>query len=248
MKGFFAILGRAILWSLGTSLTVFAVAFIGPLLMGGPGAHQGPLGAFYFAPIAFRIVLPIGYILQYRRALDLDGAGKATYLVVLALILLQAVSPARIIAALDLSIDLAGYSREERLQHAPALNEQERSLRESTQLDLRVGVQNLRFPPVYTNKLVSDLDETGLFQVVKELAQMEDVDLVATVTGTYWGDKNGQRFTLRWAKDGSAEEEVRVYYTIGGIMSGAKDRRQYIDRLAIEVIQAVRALQTTSSE
>jgi hypothetical protein len=37
--------------------------------------------------------------------------------------------------------------------------------------------------------------------------------------------------------------QLRVYYTVGGIFSAMGDRRQCLDRLAVEVIRAVETLQ-----
>jgi hypothetical protein len=248
VKELVAILGKALLWGAGISAVVFVLAFIGPLMVGGPGAHQAPLAAFLFAPVAFPLVLLVVYVLQYRRALRLSGAGKSGYAVVLVLLLIPAVSAARFLASLDLPVDTARYGRQERFRHAAPMTDDERRLRESTHFDLRVRVENPRFPPVYTGVLVTDLAATGLFRVVDARVTPETADLVATVTGSYYGDKQGLSFTLRRA-DGQANElQLKVYYIVGGIFSQLSDRRQYLDRLAVEVIRAVQTLQATTPQ
>jgi hypothetical protein len=239
MKELVAILARALLWAVGVSAMVFAVFFIGPMMIGG-----SPLGAFLLAPTAFPPALFVASVLQYRRALRLDGAAKAAYLVVLALVLIPAVPAARFLATLDLSINTTAYSREQRLLHAAPMTDDERRLRESTHFDLRVRVENPRFPPVYAEALVTDLGAIGLFRTVDERVTPETADLVATVTGQYYGDKTGQSFTLRRADGRASAVQLRVYYTVGGIFSAMGDRRQYLDRLAVEVIRSVETLQT----
>jgi hypothetical protein len=237
MKELVAILGRALLWAFGAAAVVFAVLFIGPMLIGG-----SPLAAFLLAPMAFPPALFVASVLQYRRALRLAGTAKAAYAVVLALILIPAVPAARFLAKLDLSIDTAAFGRERRLVHAPPVTDDERRLRESTHFDLRVRVENPRFPPVYTDALVTDLAATGLFHTVDESVIPETKDLVATITGQYYGDKTGQSFTLRRADGRASAVQLKVYYTVGGIFSAMGDRRQYLERLA-EVIRAVETLQ-----
>ena len=242
VKDFLAILGKALLWAIGTSAVVFVVTFIGPLIIGGPGAHQGPLGAFILAPMAFPLVLLLAYLLQYRRALRLAGAGKAAYAVVFVILLVPAVSATRFLARLHLSIDTAGYSRKERLLHAAAITDDERRLRDSTHFDFGVRVENPRFPPVYTGVLVTDLTATRLFRAVDERMTMENAKLVASVTGSYYGDRQGLSFTLRRTDGQAAPVQLKVFYTVGGIFSQMGDRRQYLDRLAVELIRAVRTL------
>ena len=239
MKELVAIVARTLLWAVGVSAMVFAVFFVGPMMIGG-----SPLGAFLLAPTAFPPALLVASLLQYRRALRLGGAAKAAYLVVLALVLIPAVPAARFLATLDLSINTTAYSRERRLLHAAPMTDDERRLRESTHFDLRVRVENPRFPPVYADALVTDLGATGLFRTVDDgNTTPETADLVATVTGQYYGDKAGQSFTLRRADGRASAVQLRVYYTVGGIFSAMGDRRQYLDRLAVEVIRGVETLQ-----
>ena len=57
---------------------------------------------------------------------------------------------AQFFTRLDLSIDTARYCRAERPRRAPPIPDNERHQRQSTHFDLRVGVDNPRFPPVYT--------------------------------------------------------------------------------------------------
>ena len=239
MKELVAILGRAMLWAVGASAVVFTVFFIGPMLIGG-----SPLAAFVLAPMAFPPALFIVSVLQYRRALRLDGAAKAVYAVVLALVLIPGVPAARFLAKLDLSINTAASGRAQRLLHASPMTDDERRLRESTHFDLQVRVENPRFPPVYTGVLVTDLRATGLFRIVDESVTPETADLVAAVTGSYYGDKQGLSFTLRRTDGQASPVQLKVYYTVGGIFSAMGDRRQYLDRLAVEVIRAVATLQS----
>ncbi|MCZ6717578.1 MAG: hypothetical protein O6944_00225 [Gammaproteobacteria bacterium] len=53
MHDFLKILGISFGAAGGLAILVFIIAFFGPLLIGGPGAHQGPLGAFIYAPVVF---------------------------------------------------------------------------------------------------------------------------------------------------------------------------------------------------
>jgi hypothetical protein len=106
MKELVAVLGRALLWAVGASAVVFAVFFIGPMMIGG-----SPLAAFLLAPMTFPPALFVASVLQGRRALRLGGAAKAAYAVILALVLVPAVPAARFLATLDLSIDTAAFSR-----------------------------------------------------------------------------------------------------------------------------------------
>ena len=248
MNEFFVILGKAILWAVGTSAVVFAIAFIGPLMIGGPGAHQAPLGAFLFTPAAFPLVLLVATVIQFRRAGRLGGAGHAAYGITLALMLVPAVMAFRFLATLNFTIDTAGYSHKERFLHAAALTDDERRSRDSAHFDLRVRVENPRFPPVYTGVLVTDLAATGLFGAVDERVTPETADLVATVTGSYYGDEQGLSFALRRADRPAGEVQIKVYYTVGGIFTPMSDRRQYLDRLAVEVIRAVEALQAAAPQ
>ncbi len=43
MKDLFAILAKTLRWTFAISAVVFVVTFIGPLLIGGPGAHRQPV-------------------------------------------------------------------------------------------------------------------------------------------------------------------------------------------------------------
>ena len=243
MKELAAILGRALLWAVGASAVVFAVAFIGPMLIGG-----SPLGAFLLGPTAFPPALLIAAVLQYRRALRLGGAAKAAYAIVLGLLLVPAVPAARSLATLDLSIDTAAHTRATRLLHAAPMTADERQVRESTHFDLHVRVENPRFPPVYTGVLVTDLATTGLFRIVDDGGAPDTADLVATVTGSYYGDKAGLSFTLGRADGRSSPVQLKVYYTVGGVFTAIGDRRQYLDRLAVEVIRAVETLQAGAAD
>jgi hypothetical protein len=101
VKGFFTILGTALLWAFAASGLAFA-AFLVPMFLDMPGAHQAPLGAIILGLPAFLLVLPIAYIVQFRRALRLNGAGKVGYVVVLVLLLVPTVSVVRFISKMFL--------------------------------------------------------------------------------------------------------------------------------------------------
>ena len=246
MKDFLAILGKALLWAAGVSAAVFVVALIGPAMLGGPGSHQAFILAFLLAPAAFPLVLLAAIALQYRRAGRFGAVGRAAYAIALAVMLVPAAMSVYFVASFDIKLDFAGMSREERFRNAAALTEEERRLRESTHFDLRVRVENPRFPPVYTGVLVTDLASTGLFRTVNESTSPETADLVASVTGSYYGDKQGASFTLRRADGKGGAIQLKVYYIVGGFGARLVDHPQYLDRLAVETIRAVETLQAAA--
>jgi hypothetical protein len=94
--------------------------------------------------------------------------------------------------------------------------------------------------------LVTGLASTGLFRTVDERVTPENADLVATVTGSYYGDRQGLSFALRRADRPVGEVQIKVYYNVGGIFTQMSGRRQYLDRLAMEVIRAVETLQAAA--
>ncbi len=244
MREFLKILGWSFGAAGGLASFVFILAFFGPLLIGGPGAHQGPLGAFIYAPATFFLVFVIASLIQIRRALRLSIGGKFAYFGLLALFLIPTARIVGFISEIDFvksvrNIDLKSYSKSERLKHIPPLTDDERRLLRSTHFNIRVGVVNPSAPVVYTRSLIRDLKKTGLFDEVAEFGQMGKADLIATLTGGYYGDKAGQSFTLKPPGGPGKEISIRIYYTLGGLLSGGGEQNQYLDRLSVALINAV---------
>jgi hypothetical protein len=80
-------------------------------------------------------------------------------------------------------------------QHALVpLNAEERALIRSRRFDVQVGVDGGTFPPIYRTRLIDDLGRTGLFTAVAAARDTQSADLIASVTGTYYGDKAGHSF------------------------------------------------------
>ncbi len=244
MHDFLKILGISFRAAGGLAILVFIVAFFGPLLIGGPGAHQGPLGAFIYAPAAFFLVFFVALLIQFRRALRLSTGWKFAYFVLLLLSLIPAARIVGFISEIDFvksvrNIDLKSYSKSERLKHIPPLTDDEGRLLKSTHFNMRVVVVNPRMPVAYTRSLIDDLKKTDLFDEVAEFGQMGKADLIATLTGGYYGDKGGQSFTLKPPDGPGKEVPIKIYYTLGGVLSGGEEKKQYLDRLSVTLINVV---------
>ena len=243
MRDFLSIAGKAIVVACGVAFLVFILAFVGPLVIGGPGAHQAPLAAFFYAPGVFFLAFVITLVVQIRKALRLNIGGKIAYFVVLALFLVPTVNIVGIVSGVDpvtwvRNADFKAYSKSERLKYIPPLTEEERRLLQTTHFSIRIGVVNPKFPAVYTRSLVDDLKKTGLFDDVAALDQMEKVDLITTLKGTYYGDKQGQSFTLQPPDGPGKEVSIKVFYILGGLLANG-EQQQYLDRISVALIDTV---------
>ena len=244
MRDFLRILGKSIGWASALTILVFILSFNWALSVGG---SQTPLVSAVLAPITFFLVLTIVMLTQFRRAVQLSPGAKLAYFVFLAFFLIHSVHDVPVLwktvfAISSQSVDAKKITREERLKHTPPLTQDEHLLLQSTHFNARVGVVNPRFPPAYTRGLIEDLERTGLFDEVAELEQMDRADYIATIKGRYYGDKNGQNFSLQQPEGPTKEIEINVYYTLGGSKSFVKDTKQYRARLSVETINAVQAL------
>ncbi len=243
MRDFLSISGKALVVACGVAFAIFVLAFVGPLLIGGPGAHQAPLAAFFYAPGVFFLAFVVALVVQVRAALRLNIGGKIAYFVLLVLFLVPTVNIVGVVSGIVpvgwvRNADFKAYSKSERLKHIPPLSEEERRLLQSSHFNIRIGVVNPKFPAVYTRSLVDDLKKTGLFDEVAALDQMGKVDLIATVKGTYYGDKEGQRFTLQPADGPGKEVSIKVFYILGGLLASG-EQQQYLDRLSVALVNTV---------
>ncbi len=102
-----------------------------------------------------------------------------------------------------------------------------------------------RFYPVYERALIQDLEATGLFEQADSVDETADADLVATLI-----NRPPTSFSLALSDDPESGIPITVYYDLGRLrLLGAplgnqrqRDRRQYLDRLSVEVIKAVSQL------
>ena len=222
----------ALRWAFWTALLLFSIAFSTPLIIGGPGASLAPVFAFLLAPVVFCFAFVLALI-QPR-------LGKIMLLVTLALGTLA----------------IPWYWLEMPKGKAPTLlplTIEERELLHSTRFDLRVAVTKGRFPEVYQRKLVVELNEMGIFKEVGRVGDVDSPDLIATPLGQYYGDQEGERFSLQLSAhpEQKLKVEVKVWRYIWGIPSMLSDRypgrTRYRERLAIEVIRKVDELRSLST-
>lgn len=218
---------RALLWAFGISFLVFILfssVFLGNL---------GPIPALVYSPIAFVASFIVFWIVETLLASATDLTRKVTYLVLCVILLAPVVA--------YIGINHRDFTRTGRMEHAPPLTDEERLLVQATRLNLRIGVANPSRPPVYTRSLISDLQETCLFQATGEIEKLEKADVVATITGAYWDDKTGFRFILHPPEQLKEGVEIKIFYKLG-LSIGNRDHRQYIDRLSVELIKASQTL------
>lgn len=209
----------AVKWASGVATLAFIVMFLTPLLIGGPGAHQAPLLAVLLTPIVFVVTL-----------------------------LLALVRPRLALIAIAASV---GYPAWYYLHMPPRepqhtlerLNAEEQALIRSRHFDLRVGVDGGKAPPIYRANLIDDLDRTGLFTAVAAMEDTPSPDLIATVTGSYYGDKTGHSFSLQWPRRPDRSVSVKVWhYASGGPLLYASRHRLQVERLALAVVRQMDAL------
>lgn len=210
-------LGTALRWTLLTTLLAFAAMFFTPLILGGPGGSLAPIFAIVLAPVIFLVTLALTLI--HPRLGIITIAASLLYPV-----WYYAKSPPR---------------RPE--GSLLPLNAEERAAIRSRHFGARVAVDPGRFPPAYQKSLVEDLGRTGLFTEVGSIGGTRSPDLIATVTGGYYGDTTGQHFSLHWANRTDQEVEVKVWHYVPGCLYW-NARRLEVERLTLEVIRQMDAL------
>ena len=209
----------ALKWACGAAALAFMVLFLTPLVIGGPGAHQAPLLAFALTPIIFVATLLL--TLVWSRLGLIAIAASLLY-------------PAWYY--------VRSPAREPRATLEP-LNTEEQALVRSKHFEARVAVDGGRFPPIYRAELIEDLGRTRLFSAVNAVEDAPSADLIATVMGSYYGDKTGHSFSLRRPQQPERSVRVRVwYYASDGPFLYASRHRLLVERLALEVIRQMDAL------
>ena len=209
----------ALKWALGAATSAFTVMFLTPLVIGGPGAHQAPLLAFLLTPIVFVATLVMTFV--WSR-----------------------LGPIAIMASLLYPAWYYSRMPPRDPEHTLVpLNAEERALIRSRRFNMRVAVDGGKFPPIYRTNLIDDLGRTGLFTAVSALRGTQSADLIASVTGSYYGDKAGHSFSLRWPQHPERSVSVKVwYYASDGPLLYASRHRLQVERLALEVVRQMDAL------
>ena len=209
----------ALKWAGGAAVLAFIVTFLAPLAIGGPGAHQAPLVAFLATPIIFVLTLML--------ALVWSRLGLIT-------IVASLLYPAWYYFQMP-PRDSQGT--------LVSLSPEERALVRSRHFEARVGVDQGRFPPIYRSELIDDLGRTGLFSAVAAIEDLRSADLIATVTGSYYGDKTGHSFSLQWSQQPERSVSVKMWhYASDGPFLYASRHRLEVERLALEVVHQLDAL------
>lgn len=205
-------------WAALTGGLGFLLLLTAPLMIGGPGAHQAPLLAFMQLPISFGLSLLVVAILPKAGALLLAAMLTAGSLYCFNLYQHQ-------------QQVMQEYRADFALQHA------EQPLLQVPPFALSVAVQAGDQPAVYQQHLISELRNHRWFSRVAALGEIERPDLVATVTGSYYGDRSGQSFRLAWHDLPAFSQPVKAWRWLGDT-SGL-----YEQRLTVELVQAVQTLQ-----
>lgn len=210
----------ALRWAFFSTLLAFSVMFFTPLIIGGPGGSLTPLFAIVLTPVIFVITLAL--------TLVWPRLGIITVI-------------ASLLFPVWYYIKSPQLLPEGKLR---PLNTEERALIKSRHFQLRVGVDAGRFPPVYRASLLRDLGETGLFTEIEPIENTRSPDLIATVTGQYYGDMTGDSFSLHWARQPERKVDVKMWHYVHlslGTLVG-RTRRLEVERLALEVIRQMDAL------
>lgn len=209
----------ALKWACGAATLAFMVMFLTPLVIGGPGAHQAPLLAFLLTPIIFFITLALTLVWS-----------RLGFVTIVASLLF----PAWYYVNMP--------PRDPRGTLVP-LNVEERALVHSRHFELRVAVDGGKSYPIYRANLIDDLRRTGLFTSVASMEDARSADLIATVTGSYYGDKTGHSFSLRWPQQPERSVSVKVWhYASDGPLLYASRHRLLVERLALEIVRQMDAL------
>jgi len=210
----------ALTWAFGTATLVFLVMFATPLVIGGPGAHQAPLLAFILSPIIFVITL----------ALTLIWPRLGLVAIVACLLF-----PAWYYVKMP--------PRDSRASTLVPLSDAERALVRSRHFEARVAVDGGKAYPIYREQLINDLRQTGLFSLVTPVEETPSAELIAIVTGSYYGDKTGHSFSLRRSQHPDRSVSIKLwYYASDGPFFYASRHRLQVERLALEVIRQMDAL------
>jgi hypothetical protein len=210
----------ALKWACGAAALAFMVLFFTPLVIGGPGAHQAPLLAFILTPIIF--VATLLFALVWSR-------------LGLIVIVVSLLYPAWYYVNMP--------PRSSQASALVPLSEEERTLMRSRHFDARVAVDRGRSYPIYRDNLVSDLRQTGLFSSVNPIEETPSAELIALVTGSYYGGKTGHSFSLRWARRPDRRVNVKMwFYASDGPLLYASRHRLEVERLAREVVRQMDAL------
>jgi hypothetical protein len=77
-RALLAIIGKSLAWGFAAGGIMFAVGFIGPLILT-PEANLGPLTGIFLGPVAFVIGMFLAGICQIRRAFTLPKWGRVGY-------------------------------------------------------------------------------------------------------------------------------------------------------------------------
>ena len=209
----------ALKWACGAATLAFMVLFLTPLVIGGPGAHQAPLLAFLLTPFIFVATLLLTLVWS-----------RLGLIVIAASLLYPAWS----------CVQMPPRARQATLV---PLNAEEQALVRSRHFEARVAVDGGRFPPIYRANLIEDLGRTRLFSAVDAVEDASSADLIATVTGSYYGDKTGHSFSLRWPQQPERSVSVKVWhYASDGPFLYASRHRLQVERLALEVVRQMDAL------
>jgi hypothetical protein len=210
----------ALTWASSVATLAFVVMFATPLVIGGPGAHQGPLLAFLGAPAVF--VVTLGLALIWPR---------------LALVTIVA----SLMFPVWYYVNMPPW--DPRISRLVPLSTEERALLQARHFPLRVAVEGGKSYPIYRAELIDDLGKTGLFTSVAASDETDSADLIATVTGSYYGDKTGHSFSLRWPQQPKRRVGIKLwYYASDGPFIYASRHRLLVDRLALEVVRQMDAL------
>ena len=227
------VIGRALVWAFAISFLVFFL--FGSVFVG----NLGPIPALIYSPIAFVASFIVFWIVEALLEPHTASVRKITYFALSLILLAPLVT--------YMAFNYREFTRAGSMEHAPPLTDEESLLLESTRLNLRIAVENPRRPPVYTEKLINDLRETCLFIEVGDVDSLDRADVLATITGAYWDDKTGFKFIFHLPENLTDGVEVEVSYKLRSSMTddgrgGRADRKQYIDRLAVELIKASQVL------
>jgi hypothetical protein len=231
---------RALKWAIGISVLVFflfSFVFVGNL---------GPIPALVYSPLAFLVSIVIFLIIETRLAQNSD-LRKQIYRV-----LQRSLFGIFVIL---IGIHMVEYfienSRAVRMAHAPPLTDEESMLLHSTNLNLRIGVVSRTDSAYAINGFITDLEKTCLFEQIGELDQLENPDIIATISGWSYGPRMGKTFVLHLPDYPDNRVFITVFYYsnrlcddkfVSMFCDGKTDAEQYIDRLSVELIKASQTL------
>ncbi len=219
-------LDHGFLWGRRIAPVAFAFLFAPIMFFGGPGSHQSPVAAFVLAGMVY--VFTAVLVAFWQR-----GGPWLLGMVISAGIGYTAYSWQQ------MEILLADY------RVRMALSDAERALLQTPRFDLKVAIDPHRHHQRYAYSLETELEELGLFTAVGPLGGIDKPDFVARVEGGYYGDRQGQSFTLLCAGNPAPNtEKIDVWRWVMGRKS-QEIQKLYQERLAVEVIRTVQALQTS---